>query len=246
MFKLKNLIVVWGLLFLFVTGDCAAQVGKTPEETWNNVIKLATKHPAKNAFNVICNHVEWNLMFEEIKEENEAFLIKQKIKSPAELKIYTQNAVAMIIDGSKGFARLLQNPFLYNLFLEGLKAAGNEDVRELEKANSQYTAEMNKGSGAISYGIDKMIADLDKPSNYFKFEVLNLVKNNKVAELQVLATDTRTGATQQMLFFFVKSGDKWHFRSYFPDELFKNFNTRIDSIDMQRVIRLARLLAKFA
>ncbi|MDR2337862.1 MAG: hypothetical protein LBE20_04335 [Deltaproteobacteria bacterium] len=242
-----NLKISFLVFWLFFNVAAAySQVAKHPEKTWNNMLKSIIQLPAKQAFHEVCNYVEWNLMFEEIKEENNQFLVKQKIKSAEELKIYTQKALAQIIDGSKGLAKLLQKPFLYDLFLKGLQATGSENFQELEKANAQYAAELNQGTKLAAFGIDKIIADLDKPSNYLKFEVLKIVKNNKMAEMWVKATDTRTGISQQMLFFFVKTGGKMYLRSYAPDELFKNFDPRIDSLDMQRVLRLARLLAKFA
>lgn len=241
------------LIFIFlsvvVIPPCTsayAQVGKTPEETWNNVVQQVNIFPAKKAFHAVYDYVEWDLLYGEIKAENNKFLVKERIASSEALKSYAKDAGVSVVDGAKVLAVMSEKPFLMELFTRAMDVSGQEDMGNLANVAGQY-AEVSKKGKNTGLPFNSIVADLEHPTDYLKFTILSkevLAKDREV-RLRVLATDLRTDNSQVMYIPLVKTDGKWYLRSYLPEGLWKNFNTRIDSTDMQRVIKLARLLQKF-
>jgi len=231
---------------MVVLPSAHAQVGATPEETWNNVVKQIGSSNAKKAFSAECEHVEWNMLYDEIKADNNKFLVKEKIASGDALKQYVKDAGFSVVDGSKVLSTLSEKPFLMEVFKRTMVASGQEDMANLAGAAGQY-AEASKNNPNAGLPFSRIVADLEKPSNYLKFSVLakETFVPNKEVWMQVSVTDLRTNSSQIMYVPFVKSTGKWYLKSYLPEGLWKNFNTRVDSVDMQRLIKLSRVLQKF-
>jgi len=249
--------IVAGVLALAQAVD--AQVGKTPEETLGNVVRQVRSLPAKKAFSAVCEHVEWNLMYEEIKSRNDKFLVKEKIDSAGGLKRYVNDAAWTIADGAKVLVTMSENPFLADLFTKAMKVAGHDDIGNLAGAAVQHAEASEKGKHA-GLPFSRVVADLDKPADYLNISVLSKTQcstdipacgggdetqmKNQII-YQLLVTDARTNNAQVMYVPMVKTAGKWYLKSHLPEGALKNFNTAIDSTDMQRVIKLARLLKKF-
>ena len=260
--------IVAGVLALAQAVD--AQVGKTPEETLGNVVRHVRTLPAKKAFGAVCDHVEWNLMYEDIKSRNDKFLVKEKIDSADGLKRYVSDAGSAVADGAKVLVTMSENPFLMDWFKKAMKVAGHDDMGNLAGAAVQHAEASEKGkNSAIPFS--RIVSDLDNPGSYLNISVLSKtqcstdgttaanipvcgggpgigdpdpqMKNQVIFRL--LLTDTRTNNQQIVYVPMVKTAGKWYLKSHLPEGAWKNFNTAIDSTDMQRVIKLARLLKKF-
>ncbi len=207
-----------------------AQVTQTPEGTWNNIVKEIQNKSAQQAFIAICRCVDWGSLYEEIKEENWQFLQQHNIQDDTKLSQYTRDEILKIISASKLFSSAMQNQFLRSILEKILFPNGN-------KINS-------KKNNVNIPEIERIISDLDKPTSYLQFKTINVVQGKNLAEIWVQITDLRNNNQQNGLILLLKKNDLWYLKSYAPFEMFKNFNPRIDSNDMQRIGMVADLLLK--